>query len=280
MLHDYLRPWAVELDEENFRVALRDRIDYDSNRQFQDSNESDPQWLIEIVSVALEKRLRAIDLQPRCGDRFLDVCCGRGYLGDLLQRMYDVDVTSYDMSHKQLTEIRQRNEQALIAEGDLLAMPFRPGSFDVVIGNSFLHHLPDVRRGLVEMRSVLKPGGRLVLLHEPGTHASWWESFPLSLVRDTRPREGFTDLWVFGRSEMQRLLAAAGFRQITVHATGVLSALALNWYLILLGKLGVNRRWTHSPAYTLRGVANALEIRLRRRLSLSAAPSLILVAQK
>ena len=42
---------------------------------------------------------------------------------------------------------------------DIQDIPFGDGSFDAVIANMMLYHVPDIHRGLAEVRRVLKPGG-------------------------------------------------------------------------------------------------------------------------
>jgi ubiquinone/menaquinone biosynthesis C-methylase UbiE len=43
---------------------------------------------------------------------------------------------------------------------DAQSIPFESGSFDAVIANHMLYHVPDKARALAEIRRVLKPGGR------------------------------------------------------------------------------------------------------------------------
>lgn len=43
---------------------------------------------------------------------------------------------------------------------DIQAIPFEAESFDVVIANMMLYHVPDLKKGLSEVRRVLKPGGQ------------------------------------------------------------------------------------------------------------------------
>ena len=42
---------------------------------------------------------------------------------------------------------------------DIQNIPFEDESFDVVIANMMLYHVPDIRRGLSEVRRILKKGG-------------------------------------------------------------------------------------------------------------------------
>ena len=43
---------------------------------------------------------------------------------------------------------------------DIQAFPYPDDSFDVVIANMMLYHVPDLHKGLSEARRVLRPGGR------------------------------------------------------------------------------------------------------------------------
>ena len=45
------------------------------------------------------------------------------------------------------------------SQADAQALPFRDSSFDAVIANHMLYHVPDVSRALGEIRRVLKPSG-------------------------------------------------------------------------------------------------------------------------
>ena len=52
---------------------------------------------------------------------------------------------------------------ALDVLGDLMAVPLRDGSFDLVMSISVLEHMPDPVGALVELARVLRPGGLLYL---------------------------------------------------------------------------------------------------------------------
>lgn len=43
---------------------------------------------------------------------------------------------------------------------DIQAIPYREATFDAVIANHMLYHVPNIGRGLAEVKRVLKPGGR------------------------------------------------------------------------------------------------------------------------
>jgi ubiquinone/menaquinone biosynthesis C-methylase UbiE len=66
--------------------------------------------------------------------------------------------------------------QITTRQGDAEALPYEDGSFDLVIGHAFIHHLPVPGAAIREMHRILKPGGTLVIAGEPtelGDRLSW-----------------------------------------------------------------------------------------------------------
>jgi SAM-dependent methyltransferase len=53
-------------------------------------------------------------------------------------------------------------------QADIQDLPFEDGSFDVVIANSMLYHVPDIMKGISEVRRVLKDDGAIDLPKEYG----------------------------------------------------------------------------------------------------------------
>jgi SAM-dependent methyltransferase len=283
MLQRHLRQWADSFDETDFRVRLKGGVDRAANRTFEEGPTRDAQR-DEVLRQALEARLSAAELQPTRGMRVLDVCSGRGHLGELVSTRYHSRVTFADLSVAQLLELVRRasgdHRHVSACAADVLQLPYRDGSFDMVLGHSFLHHLPDVPAAVAELFRVVRPGGVVALLHEPNVNANFWESFPLSLLKNTDPREGFTDLWMFRPAELQRLFANQGFADIRLRGTGVLSGLMLNWWLIALGKLRADSGWSATTAYRLRLRLNGWELAWRDGRHVDRAPSLMLTARR
>jgi SAM-dependent methyltransferase len=56
-----------------------------------------------------------------------------------------------------------KNIDAAIKNEDATRLSFANATFDLVIGNHIMEHIPDDRKALVEIYRVLKPGGRAIL---------------------------------------------------------------------------------------------------------------------
>ncbi len=116
------------------------------------------------------RRLVAKQLRPVLvtGARALDVACGTGDLSLALNDAGTAHVTGLDFCRPMLELARHKSADAPRAipyvEGDALALPFAEGSFDVVTIAFGLRNLADWEAGLCELRRVLKPGGRIVVL--------------------------------------------------------------------------------------------------------------------
>jgi ubiquinone/menaquinone biosynthesis C-methylase UbiE len=60
-----------------------------------------------------------------------------------------------------VANLRGQGHLFVFALTDAQSIPFADRSFDIVIANHMLYHVPDRSRALAEMRRVLRPGGRL-----------------------------------------------------------------------------------------------------------------------
>ena len=127
-----------------------------------------------VMTAGLDRtwRRRAADrAEVGPGDRALDLCCGTGDLSiELADRVGPGgEVVGADFSEPMLELARLKappDDQEVVSfvNADALELPFPDESFDALTIAFGARNLADLRRGLGEMKRVLKPGGRLVIL--------------------------------------------------------------------------------------------------------------------
>jgi len=146
------------------------------------------------------------ELKLRGDERILDVGCGRGLLligaAKQLPRGRAVGIDHWSQidqgnNNKEATLANARIEgvedRVEIHNGDMCAMPFADGSFDVVMGIQAVHNIesPEGRcQAAQEIRRVLKPGGRIAILDifYVKQIASYFQQCGMRDVRVSRPR--------------------------------------------------------------------------------------------
>jgi ubiquinone/menaquinone biosynthesis C-methylase UbiE len=99
----------------------------------------------------------------------LDAGCGTGvFLLPLARNLapQGARVVGLDLAEGTLGVARARvAAEGLPVEcliGDVEALPFDDGAFDLVLANYMLYHVPDLDRAIAELRRVLRPGGTLL----------------------------------------------------------------------------------------------------------------------
>lgn len=97
------------------------------------------------------------------GGRVLDIACGAG---DLLRGLQGAgrDLHGCDISVEALRISAAEAPEAHLAVADAQNLPYRDSSFDAVYNLGSLEHFLDMEGALSEMRRVLKPGGRAVVM--------------------------------------------------------------------------------------------------------------------
>jgi demethylmenaquinone methyltransferase/2-methoxy-6-polyprenyl-1,4-benzoquinol methylase len=73
-------------------------------------------------------------------------------------------VTGLDFSERMLERARRKAPELEWVSGDLLAVPFDDGSYDAATVGFGVRNVESLDRALVELRRVLRPGGRLGIL--------------------------------------------------------------------------------------------------------------------
>ena len=112
--------------------------------------------------------LRHVNLQ--LGDRVLDIACGTGIVARQAAPWVGAtgQVTAVDMNPAMLAVARQAPLPAGLAiqwqQGNAIDLPFADASFDVTFCQHGLQFIPDRAAALREMRRVLVPGGRALVM--------------------------------------------------------------------------------------------------------------------
>ena len=119
----------------------------------------------------LWRRSVAKELAPVLADidaTVLDVACGTGDLSLTLSSGGAARVVGVDFCRPMLdiatTKVSKRGDSIPFVEGDALSLPFAEKSFAAVTIAFGLRNLSNFSDGLKELRRVLKPGGKLVVL--------------------------------------------------------------------------------------------------------------------
>jgi SAM-dependent methyltransferase len=107
------------------------------------------------------------------GKTILDAGCGMGrYLRvaaeSAARRIVGVDLSLAVLAARDLT---RDLPNVSVLRGDLLRLPFRPGSFDLIYSLGVIDHTPDPRASFLALARLLKPGGRIAIWVYPRERA-------------------------------------------------------------------------------------------------------------
>ena len=161
----------------------------------------------------------------------LDIGTGPGVIPIMLAaRVPGLRLTGVDLSKPMLQKAREAAEEAGVADrldfrvGDAKSLPFSEQSFDLVLCNSLLHHLPAPLALLNEISRLVRPGGAILLrdLRRPSRlefplHALWfgrhYSGVMSQLYRDSLQA-------AYTRAELECLLRRSQLAGARVFRTG------------------------------------------------------------
>jgi SAM-dependent methyltransferase len=140
--------------------------------------------------------------------RILEVGPGTGYVTLVAAKMLSsADITCFDLSQTMLARLRRRLARAGVARiprlvrGDITRGTGLAGTYQLVIAQSIIEHLPDIGPALAEFHRVLEPGGTLLV--SDICDGAFGRLF--ALVCQVRS---------FTRAEMREAAEAAGFERL------------------------------------------------------------------
>ena len=127
-------------------------------------------------------------LDPRPGERILDVGCGPGfYVGDLIAAVgRGGSVTGIDSSPQMLALAAHRcaaHPNVALHEADATLLPTEDEAYDAALSVQVLEYVREIPTALAELRRSLRPGGRLVIWDVDWSTVSWHSGDPGRMAR-------------------------------------------------------------------------------------------------
>jgi ubiquinone/menaquinone biosynthesis C-methylase UbiE len=143
-------------------------------------------------------------------ERVLDIACGTGEFERMILTEYSKqEITGVDISEQMLAIAQQKNHtfaNVSFQTANASALPFADHSFDVVVSANAFHYFDQPTVALQEMKRVLMPTGRVVIL-------DWCKDFVVCQICDVVLKL-FDPAYrqCYKQAEFHQLLTTTGFR--------------------------------------------------------------------
>ncbi|MFZ2189843.1 MAG: methyltransferase domain-containing protein [Candidatus Magasanikiibacteriota bacterium] len=194
----------------------------------------------DVYTFEIWKKLECFNIKPESLSdlEVLDICAGSGFLSyHILKNSKPKKITLLDISQKEINHakvILSEKYPDLSIEyvlADFLNSEHKK-QYDLIIGNSFLHHFYNLPDALLKIKSMLKPGGIFVALHEPTIASFALESRnPLALIKHIIYGKNYIelfrkiysvsphgvvggDVWMFTIEDLKKMFKNAAFIDI------------------------------------------------------------------
>jgi ubiquinone/menaquinone biosynthesis C-methylase UbiE len=189
---------------------------------------TDRQSVQDIVLAPVTDRLIA-RTDPQAGQHILDIGCGCGATTIELARQVGPSghVLGIDISVQMLERARQLTSKQLPADyvlADATVYPFDPASFDLLVSRFGVMFFADPVLSFRNLRSALRPTGRLVFACWREPRENGWMMAPLMAVYKhvpKLPQLGPEDPGPFAfadEARVRRILTEAGFTDVVMEA--------------------------------------------------------------
>jgi arsenite methyltransferase len=134
--------------------------------------------------------------------RVLDAGCGSGFSTSTWiaegwsqgsAEWIGVDIsTAVDVARKRLGAV----DGTHFVQGDVLRLPFRPGTFGAIISEGVLHHTPSTRDAIHALAPLLEPGGELMfyVYRKKAPIREFTDDYVRELISDLPPEEAWEAL--------------------------------------------------------------------------------------
>ncbi len=195
------------------------------------------------------KRLAVVDRHFERPGRVLDVGCAAGYFLAVMQER-GWQVTGLEPSDAIREQAAERVGRANVRKELLDEADLAPGSFDLVTLWDVLEHVPDPVRALSRVRSLLAPGGKLLVETQNVDSLA-----ARVLGKRWQHYKHAEHIYHFNRGTLGRVLAGAGFRELENSPRYGGKYVSLGFIAERAGRLSPLLSFALSPLRMLRGVA-------------------------
>jgi ubiquinone/menaquinone biosynthesis C-methylase UbiE len=186
--------------------------------------QGDITWLREQLYGAItQQMLEAARLQP--GDHVLDIAAGKGDQSRMAAKLVapNGSVLATDISEEALSVAAQlaeqegiRNLTTRVANAEQLDLP--DNAYDAVISRFGLMLIPNLQQALVEIRRVLKPGGKLAAIVWASAERNPLFATYIDVLEILLEPQRFGVFSLADTAHFAGVLENAGFQQVEVQA--------------------------------------------------------------
>ena len=157
-------------------------------------------------------RAEILPLLPERAARVLEVGCGAGATLAWIKSVRPISFAAgVELMAEPAEQARAVCDDVLVGDVEKLTLPYKPGSFDLILALDVLEHLVDPWSVVQRLHPMLKPGGHMIISIPNVAHYS--VSLPLLRGRWDYVRSGILDathLRFFVQGSVERLLTCSG----------------------------------------------------------------------
>ena len=198
-------------------------------------NSAEEKRLDPYYTEIIRKKLLQIKYIHKTNIKILDICGGSGFLTYHIYKIFGKENKYYliDISKNEVNRAKLILGNKVKFQIDNFLSYISKTKYDLIIGNSFLHHFPDVPFAINKIYSLLNNQGYFIDLHEPSEKAAFVESIGRDnimaymieiarILKIKKRRQGSvgTDFWMFNYNDLKNLLEESKFKEIVIYKSG------------------------------------------------------------